>query len=51
MIRGINQQNIFEDAEDRQRFVKRLAIVKKDLGFELYAYCLMDNHVHLLKNV
>lgn len=50
MIRGINQQNIFEDDEDRQRFVERLAIVKKELNFELYAYCLMNNHVHFLIN-
>ena len=48
VVRGINQQNIFEDNEDRQRFVERLAIVKKELKFELYAYCLMSNHVHLL---
>ena len=48
MIRGINQQNIFDDDEDRQRFVERLAIVKKELKFDLYAYCLMSNHVHLL---
>ena len=48
MVRGINQQNIFEDDEDRRRFVERLGIVKKNLKFELYAYCLMNNHVHLL---
>jgi hypothetical protein len=42
MIRGINQQNIFEEDEDKQRFVERLAIVKAELGFELYAYCLIN---------
>lgn len=51
MIRGINQQNIFEDDEDRQRFIERLAIVKKDLDFKIYAYCFMNNHVHLLLQV
>ena len=48
MIHGINKQNIFEDDEDRQRFIERLSIAKTKFDFELYAYCLMDNHVHLL---
>ena len=48
MLRGINQQDIFEDEDDYLRF---LAIIRecKDISkFELYAYCLMTNHVHLL---
>ena len=48
MMRGINRQEIFEDDED---FLKFLAILKECKGiseFEIYAYCLMPNHVHLL---
>ena len=48
MLRGINQQDIFEDEDDYLLF---LAIIRecKDISkFELYAYCLMTNHVHLL---
>lgn len=48
MIRGINQQDIFEDDEDRHRFVETLARFKKETDFEIYAYCLMNNHIHLL---
>jgi len=48
MIRGINRQNIFEDDEDRERFVDTIARYKKETDFKLYAYCLMNNHVHLL---
>jgi REP element-mobilizing transposase RayT len=48
LIRGINQQRIFEDAADHASFMACLKKVKQLSGFKLYAYCLMDNHVHLL---
>lgn len=48
IIRGINRQNIFEDDEDRIRFLETLDRYKEETGCELYAYCLMSNHVHLL---
>ncbi|WP_226675735.1 transposase [Rossellomorea aquimaris] len=48
MLRGINKQTIFEDDEDRMRFLHTLYKYKKKCQYELYGYCLMDNHVHLL---
>ncbi|MCR5088075.1 MAG: transposase [Oscillospiraceae bacterium] len=48
MLRGINQQMIFEDGEDEDKYLELLKIYKKRCGFELYGYCLMGNHVHLL---
>ena len=48
MIRGINQQNIFADDEDHEKFMAILATYRKKIGYEIYAYCLMGNHVHLL---
>lgn len=48
MIRGINRQNIFEDDEDRERLINTIKYYKTISQFELYAYCLMNNHVHLL---
>jgi putative transposase len=48
MIRGINRQNLFEDNEDRQRFIDTIGFYKTISGYSLYGYCLMDNHVHLL---
>ena len=48
MLRGINQQTIFEDGEDEDKYLELLKIYKKRCGFELYGYCLMGNHVHLL---
>jgi len=48
ILRGINQQQLFEDAEDNVRFLEVLKKYKTASGFELYGYCLMGNHVHLL---
>ncbi|WP_129598518.1 transposase [Anaerophilus nitritogenes] len=48
MLRGINKQNIFEDDEDRQKFIEVINRYKIVSEYEVYGYCLMDNHVHLL---
>lgn len=48
MLRGINRQTLFEDDEDRQRFIDTMGYYKTISGYSLYGYCLMDNHVHLL---
>ena len=48
MLRGINQQQIFEDEEDNQKFLQILRECKEISRFMLLAYCLMGNHVHLL---
>lgn len=48
ILRSINQQQIFEEAFDYQKFLFVLADVKKEYSFKLYAYCLMGNHIHLL---
>ena len=48
MLRGINKQTIFEDDEDHEKFLQILRDCKTISEFELYAYCLMGNHVHLL---
>ena len=48
MLRGINHQIIFEEREDYERFIKTLARYKTISGYNVYAYCLMSNHIHLL---
>ena len=48
MLRGINQQQIFEDSEDYEKFLWVLNDCKEISEFKLYAYCLMGNHIHLL---
>src|SRR6056297_1508669 len=48
VLRGINKQTIFEDAEDHEMFLQTLDQYKKKSGYKILAYCLMGNHVHLL---
>ena len=48
MLRGINKQTIFEDVEDKARFLETLNKYKAISKYEIYSYCLMDNHIHLL---
>lgn len=48
MLRGINQQQIFEDREDFEKFLQILKDCKAVSEYKLFAYCLMGNHIHLL---
>ena len=51
MLRGIDRQLIFEDSEDYIRFLDIVEECREVCNFQLYAYCLMGNHVHLLLKV
>lgn len=48
MLRGIDKRDIFIEDEDRFKFLDNINNAKKIGNFELYGYCLMDNHVHIL---
>lgn len=48
MLRGINQQQIFEDEEDSHKYLEILKTCKTISKFKIFAYCLMGNHIHLL---
>lgn len=48
MLRGVNQQQIFEDSEDYEKFLMILKDCKAISEFKIFAYCLMGNHIHLL---
>ena len=48
MIRGIGRQILFEDDDDYNRFLETLKRYLDEHAIEIHAYCLMDNHVHLL---
>ncbi len=48
ILRGINKQTIFYGEAEIKRFIDTLLRVKKDSGYQVYGYCFMNNHVHLL---
>lgn len=48
MLRGINKQQIFLDKEDSTKFMQVLKDFKAISEYKIFAYCLMENHIHLL---
>ena len=48
IMRGNNQQQVFYDDEDFKAFIFTLKRYQEKYRFELYAYCLMGNHLHIL---
>jgi putative transposase len=48
ILRGANRQEIFHEDEDCQVFLATLARYKIKSALNIYAWCLMSNHVHLL---
>ena len=48
VCRGINKQCIFEDEEDYEKYLSILRKYQPICGYEIIAYCLMSNHIHLL---
>lgn len=51
IIRGNDKQDIFYEDDDRYLFKDRLKESKEKFNYQIYSYCLMNNHVHLLIRV
>jgi REP-associated tyrosine transposase len=48
ITRGNQRQRIFRDTADFQKYLLLLTVYKNRTGCHMYAYVLMNNHVHLL---
>ena len=48
IVKGINGQELFFDNSDRLKFLRELKNTQKVFEYEVYAYVLMTNHVHLM---
>ncbi|WP_353661718.1 transposase [Hydrogenimonas sp. SS33] len=46
--RGVEKRRVYEEDEDKERFLKILCDVSGHYDFTIHAYALMDNHYHLL---
>ncbi len=46
--RGNHRQTIFRSDDDRRSYLSLLARFGSSFGMSIWAYCLMDNHVHLI---
>jgi len=48
MIRGINREEIFKNSIYKVKILEIIKEIKEDIEFFIIAYCVMDNHMHLL---
>ena len=46
--RGDRREDIFEDDQDRERFLATLAQACRKTEWQVHAWCLMGNHFHLV---
>src|SRR5438874_1334517 len=48
LTRGHARETVFHDDADRVHFLNLLARYRDRYSWQVYHYCLMDNHFHLL---
>ncbi|MFA5524102.1 MAG: transposase [Tissierellales bacterium] len=48
MTRGNNGEFVFANTEEKQMYLDLIRKYKEKYSFKLYAYCILDNHVHIL---
>ena len=48
MSRALNKQILFDDEKDYLKFLNIVKSTKSEIDFDLYGYCIMSNHYHLL---
>jgi len=46
--RGVARDSIYHDSDDFIKFLNLIQDASQEYGFEIYSYCLMNNHYHLL---
>lgn len=51
VIRGLDHRLMFESDRDYKKYIEILEQYKNECKFKLFAYCLMNNHVHLVLQV
>lgn len=48
MIRSVGDIKLYKDKQDKNKYLELIKRYQIKFGFKVYAYCLMDNHGHLL---
>jgi len=51
MVRGNNGENVINKEIHKNKYLDIITSYKEKIDFKLYAYCIMDNHAHLLIEV
>ena len=50
MVQGINRERIFKKDNQKKEYIKLLKEYSEKYKIKVIAYCVMDNHVHILVN-
>lgn len=48
ITRGNQRQKVFLDTADYEAYLVRLRRYKRRFGFQIYGFCLMPNHMHMV---
>lgn len=48
MVQGLNKEYIFNQNNDKAQYLKLINIIRVEFRVDIIAYCIMDNHVHIL---
>ena len=48
MLRGVNQQIIFEDEEDFRYFISIVSMCRDICGYTIFFFCFFFYHIHFL---
>ena len=51
ILRGNDRSDIFYDKQDKNVFLNIMKITKEKFNYEIYSYCLMSNHIHIVIKV
>ncbi|DAB36953.1 MAG TPA: transposase [Sulfurospirillum cavolei] len=46
--RGVAKSDVFEDENDKVKFIELMASIAREFKLNIHSFCLMDNHYHLL---
>ena len=49
--RGVARDNIYNSTDDFMKFLQIMQDASEDYDFEIYSFCLMNNHYHLLMKI
>ena len=48
MVRSVGDIDLYKDKEDKDKYLNLIKRYQQKFAFKVYAYCLMDNHAHIL---
>ena len=51
ILKDIDNQDVFYDDQDRYVFLENILRSQKKYKYSVFAYCLMNNHIHMIIQV